>query len=292
MWSSFGGKSRCSLQKSLRVPLSRRLCAFNGTKSTENRFDSTFPPIRGWLKTDTEIFSFSLTCFENRYLSQPACQPATHSSMQRLQDDSDLATKKKRFFLLFKMHPESSRNQAPKRSGMRWTHCQQQMQKCVTNITVLDCIFKTMIVTFHFECNFMQIQINQSSWNMQIASRRDAKDLVPVAQLICNSDTASNLNVKATRKQLEEGMVKGCVQNCAKQLPSQGFFALLKAKKGIGSSFARSCAINSKERTFKGSTGLVFQEFQAEFGLRLGKKSRTGWIFGAWSWFVACSWDD
>lgn len=111
---------------------------------------------------------------------------------------------------------------------------------------------------------------------MQIGSRRDAKDLVPVAQLICNSDAASNLNVKATGKQLEEGMVKGCVQNCAKQLPSQGFFALSEAKKGIGSSSARSCAINSNERTFKGSTGLVFQEFRAGFELHWGRRVGLG----------------
>lgn len=107
---------------------------------------------------------------------------------------------------------------------------------------------------------------------MQIGSRRNAKDLEPVARLICNSDSDSNLNVKATWKQLEDGVVKGCVQNCAKQLLSKGFFALSEAEKGIGSSFAHSCAINSMEKTFKGSTGLVFQEFRAA----LGEEKRVG----------------
>lgn len=71
-------------------------------------------------------------------------------------------------------------------------------------------------------------------------------------------------------------MVKGCVQNCAKQLPSPGFFALSEAEKGIGSSFARSCAINSMERTFKGSTRLVFQEFRAGFERVGGRRAGRG----------------
>lgn len=167
--------------QSSRIPrssLPRRLCAFNGTKSTEKRFASTFPPIRGWLRTDTEIFSFlfRLENFRDSLLPFPTGLPARDAFLRAT--SSDLATKKKRFFLLFKMHPESSRIQAPKRSGMRRPHCQQQMRKCVTKVAVCGCIFETLSLRSQFYANPNQSELMKYA-NRQPAQREGSRTCRP-----------------------------------------------------------------------------------------------------------------
>lgn len=74
------------------------------------------------------------------------------------------------------------------------------------------------------QCNFMQIEINQ---NVQCWKDFCLLTVIPVAQLICNSDHRFKFKCQSKRKQLEARSGKGCVLNCAKLGPFSGtFFAL------------------------------------------------------------------